>query len=291
MSKTRDYLELIRIPGIFTAQADILAGFFIAGAEKSHILKLVLLLAASSCFYSAGMALNDFFDHRIDLKERPSRPIPSGRVTRAEAFGLGMLFFAAGISFAGMAGTSSLVVGLFLVCLILTYDGGVKAFSRLGPLNMGGCRYLNLLLGLSIIPFSSGDFFIPICTGVYISGITMLSRYEAEEANSSIPFPWILGSVFTTWLMYFGFYRLDILPDKAGLFLCSIWVVLVAGYILRLFFNAQASEIQKTVKMLLLGLIVLDSILVLGLRSVFPAVCVLLMLVPCLVISKKFYVT
>ncbi len=32
--------------------------------------------------YAAGIALNDVFDYEIDLKERPGRPLPSGRVSR-----------------------------------------------------------------------------------------------------------------------------------------------------------------------------------------------------------------
>src|SRR5262245_63491269 len=53
-------------------------------------------LAAGSLFYSGGMALNDAFDAEIDARERPERPIPSGRVSRGTvlALGFGMLVVA-----------------------------------------------------------------------------------------------------------------------------------------------------------------------------------------------------
>ena len=39
------------------------------------------LSAASVCLYWAGMSANDWADRDLDAKERPERPIPSGRVT------------------------------------------------------------------------------------------------------------------------------------------------------------------------------------------------------------------
>ena len=62
MNKTiKPVLELIRLPGMFTAHADILAGLMIAGVGLNNLATSFLLILATSCFLSAGMALNVIF--------------------------------------------------------------------------------------------------------------------------------------------------------------------------------------------------------------------------------------
>src|SRR2546423_324402 len=95
----RAYLQLIRAPAVFTALADVLLGFFFAyrpSLFSEAMLPwtppwdlLAMLLGASLCLYMAGMVLNDFFDAQVDARQRPRRPIPSGRVRRGTAGWLG----------------------------------------------------------------------------------------------------------------------------------------------------------------------------------------------------------
>ena len=48
-------------------------------------LAVLLLVAASVFLYLAGMVLNDVYDVEIDRRERPDRPLPSGRIPVAWA--------------------------------------------------------------------------------------------------------------------------------------------------------------------------------------------------------------
>ncbi len=82
----RAYLQLVRLPAVFTAMADIVLGFVLANGALSPFPEFAALLCASSALYLAGMVFNDFFDRRIDAVERPKRPIPSGRVSPARHF-------------------------------------------------------------------------------------------------------------------------------------------------------------------------------------------------------------
>ena len=90
MSRLRDYLQLCRFPAVFTAMADVFLGFLLVHVELSPTREFGLLLAASSCLYLAGMVFNDVFDRKVDARERPNRPIPSGRVARDEALAIGL---------------------------------------------------------------------------------------------------------------------------------------------------------------------------------------------------------
>ena len=84
-SSWRAYAQLIRLPNVFTALADIALGWLCAvaaGTPAARWPSFLLLMASSACLYSAGMIWNDFFDVEQDQRERPFRPIPSGRISR-----------------------------------------------------------------------------------------------------------------------------------------------------------------------------------------------------------------
>src|SRR5436309_12019196 len=126
MSRIRTYGQLIRLPNVFTALADIILGalasteFAGSSLSGSWEVKLALLLAASACLYSGGMVWNDFFDLEQDKRERPFRPIASGRVSRRSAGWIGAALLAAGLALAAGAGAAFLAGSL--VVAILLYD-------------------------------------------------------------------------------------------------------------------------------------------------------------------------
>ena len=79
------WLQLLRLPNVFTAAADVTMGYVVAKGELQPALHFGLLVAASCLLYLSGMVLNDVFDAEVDAVEQPHRPIPSGRVSRRAA--------------------------------------------------------------------------------------------------------------------------------------------------------------------------------------------------------------
>src|SRR5690349_2645872 len=105
MDRLRPYFQLVRLPNFPTALADIALAALAAQAVQDeplyrHLPAFLLLCLASACLYCGGMVWNDFFDVEQDKRERPFRPIPSGRVSRQTAAVLGGLLLAAGVAFA-----------------------------------------------------------------------------------------------------------------------------------------------------------------------------------------------
>jgi len=148
-------LQLLRLPGVFTAFADVLAGYLIvrfAGAGEGNVRNLPLLLCASGCLYLCGMVWNDIFDLSEDRRLRPERPLPSGRIDLTKAFFLAVALSVGGLFFAMTAGRLPFETAGALLCAILFYDAGGKRLEGLGPLAMGACRGFNLFLGMSAHP-------------------------------------------------------------------------------------------------------------------------------------------
>src|SRR5690242_2306567 len=98
----KPYLQLVRLPNVFTAAADSLAGWLLVRGTFETPGRWLPLLAASMAIYAAGIALNDVFDLATDLKERPDRPLPSGQVSRSFAVSLGAILLLLGPALAAL---------------------------------------------------------------------------------------------------------------------------------------------------------------------------------------------
>ncbi|MBN2713928.1 MAG: UbiA family prenyltransferase [Planctomycetes bacterium] len=180
-------LLFLRFPGVFTAIADVLAGYLIvrfSGAGEGNTRALVFAILASCCLYMAGMAWNDVFDFEDDKKNRAERPLPIGALTLTGGFLIAVTLTFAGLLFSMAAGMNSFLVACALICAIFLYDGVLKKVEILGPISMGACRGLNLILGMTahgfiVILLENPILYVPpIIVTLYIAIVTCLSSLE-----------------------------------------------------------------------------------------------------------------
>lgn len=184
----RPWLELARISNLPTVWTNVLAGWLL-GFGRWEWQPLLWLLLGGSLMYTAGMILNDAADIRWDLENRKERPIPSGRVSLATAWtvGLVMLFGGAALAVWG-AGACIWLTGA-LVAVILAYDLFHKPWSG-SVLLMGSCRTLLYLVAGSAVTGGLGwtshrELCIKaIALGAYIVGVSLAARYESKAHQS-----------------------------------------------------------------------------------------------------------
>ncbi|MEX0273298.1 MAG: UbiA-like protein EboC [Flavobacteriaceae bacterium] len=288
------YLQLARPANLPTAAADIMAGAAIAGFFHDMGFSdfgpdFLWLIAASICLYAGGVVMNDVFDVDIDREERPERPIPSGKVSLAAAkrYGMGLLLL--GLALAFLTSPISGGLALVLAVAILLYDGYAKKFAFLGPMNMGICRGLNLLLGMSILgmPKLGSMALVPV---VYIFAITLISRGEVHGNNRRNIL--LAGGLYLAVLLTLGgvsqfFARTDVISwvFLAG-FALMILVPLIQAYQ-----KNTPTNIKKAVKMGILALIVMDATITALFSNWKDALLVLALLPLSMALSKLFAVT
>src|SRR5262249_45275849 len=262
-------------------------------------LPFVLLLAASGCLYCAGMVWNDYFDLEQDKRERPFRPLPSGKIPLHAAARLGTLLLIGGVAFAALASLSqglfddgsrrlSAVLALFIAAAVLLYDRWLKR-TWAGPLGMGACRFLNVLLGVS----ASGGLAWPrgaqlaLVVSVYVAGVTWFARGEARASNVNAlrgAAALILGSLLLALPLPVG------LPPGTASPLFP-YLLVVFGFTLGVpLYQATESptpaRVQAAVKRCLMGLIVLDAILALAVAGTV-GLAILALLVPSVYLNRK----
>lgn len=189
MGKLFAYLRIIRPANIVTSVADILAGVAISGILISTIaipwLAISCLCLSTACLYGGGIVFNDVFDAELDKIERPERAIPSGVISLLNATILGSILLISGIALATITNLTSGLLAFGVSCFALFYNKIGKHHAFFGPLTMGICRGLNLLLGLSIMPeMLQQHYFLAIIPVIYIFSITMTSRGEVHGGNA-----------------------------------------------------------------------------------------------------------
>ncbi len=300
----KPYLQLVRLPNLFTAAADSLAGYLLAVGSLAEPGRWAPLVAASVATYAGGIVLNDVFDHAIDLRERPGRPIPSGRVPRGRAAWLGGIALVMGPCLAALSGSGpSFLVALLLAGCVLGYDAGLKR-TVLGPEVMGTCRGLNLLLGLSQPPGLGGPagWLLAGSLAVFVIGVTWISRSEVESgktrgllAGLGLQDLALLGLVAALIrpdrFPSPGSYRSPFGPGSEGLVVLVAVAIVVNRAGLRAFRRPVPETFQRAVKTGVLALVWLDVAAVAAVRGPSAALWVAALWIPAFVIGRWLYST
>ncbi|MFT4031728.1 MAG: UbiA-like protein EboC [Siphonobacter sp.] len=189
----------MRPANIITAIADVWAGAAIAGALPPTVSwqEFLAISVAAVGLYGGGVVFNDVFDAELDAIERPERPIPSGAVSVEAAIFQASFLHLLGIAAASYCGPTSGILAAIIAILTIVYDRFAKPHPFFGPLTMGSCRGLNLLLGVSLLSNMLPQWYaVGLIPVVFIAAITMISRGEVHGGHSNIIL--FAGTLFLT---------------------------------------------------------------------------------------------
>ena len=189
----KGYLTICRITNLPSVWTNVLCAYLLTAGEFSWQGYLVAALPLS-CFYLAGICLNDVCDTTYDMVHRPCRPIPSGCVTQRGALHLAACLFAIGfLLFQRVPHVNAWYATFFLVTAIIWYDFSEKQ-KPFSVFLMASCRFLVFVVtSLTVaekIPltvlFAGGAQF------AYVVWISLAARYESSKTSpfkvSVIPF-------------------------------------------------------------------------------------------------------
>jgi 4-hydroxybenzoate polyprenyltransferase len=317
------YLKLLRIPNIFTVPPDIIVGFLavsinFGSSVGSSISDLVILIFSSIFLYLGGLVSNDLFDIKVDRLERPTRPLPSGKIKKTDALLIAVLMFSLGLILAALVNHISFGISLLLIVSILSYNYRFKnGFFR--PYLMAGIRSLNVIYGASFIfdvsttsALENGDYLISntgfspflllavASCAVYfhIFILTSLSKSETTKEFFRIKNKLNIQKIQITYLLFLLIslsLAIILIPFKLD-FLIFILLFL---FLINLLFN-RASKMDSThgeetikfmVKNMLILLIILDSAFIAGEAGMLAGSIVALLTIPCMITGKWISMT
>ncbi len=184
--KLRAWLELVRAPNLLTVPGDPLAGACLVLTQGHQIRPAPALAAGATALslYMAGLIFNDCFDLQEDRQQRPNRPLPSGRVKPQHAAGAAVVLLLLGLLIAASVNGATGLTAAMLLGMILLYNRVLKHVPAAGPLAMGLCRGLSVLLGAAAV---SGALLPGLRPGaaagvlaLYVAAVTLLAERECE---------------------------------------------------------------------------------------------------------------
>lgn len=296
----RDYLQLMRLPNIFTAIADVSMGFLFVKPLATFVdaCTLAVLASASALLYIAGVVYNDVFDVDLDRVERPERPLPSGRipVRIASRFAGKMLLWgiaAGALSMFFVLHMQTFLIASILAALILLYDTRLKHMP-IGPLAMGGCRMLNVMLGMNVVHHSlpTAEWLVAGGVGVYVTGITWFARTENEQSSrrhlALASGVMLLGIAMLAW---FPRWKPGVIPQlqaypEQWYLLIGVLAAWIAARCLRAIISPTPEQVRFAVKQGILSLVLLDAAVCYAVRGPFSGMMVALLLLPAVAFGR-----
>jgi len=283
----------MRPANIVTSVADVLAGIAISGfflEADREILPVFLLSLSTIGLYGGGIVFNDVFDADLDKVERPERAIPSGAISKKEASLFGIILLGMGLVAAFAFSVRSGIIAFLILVFALVYNKFGKHYSFFGPLNMGICRGMNLLLGVSIVSISLQSlYFLGLIPLIYIFSITMISQGEVYGSDrkklytGAFLYVVVIGAI-----LYSAFLQQNI-------FYAALFLILFAWMIFRPLFTAikepVGKNIGKAVKAGVISLILMDAAWASAYGQIFFAMLIAMLLPLSLWLAKRFAVT
>jgi 4-hydroxybenzoate polyprenyltransferase len=284
-AKVPALIELLRPANVVTASADVLAGFAAAGSGNTR--PLPWLLASTVCLYGGGIVLNDFFDRNLDSVERPERPIPGGRIRAGTAAAVGFTLLVAGIGFAWFATAAACLIATAISGSVLLYDVWGKHRTFFGPINMGACRALNLLLGVAAVPAAfKSRLPLALLPLVYIAAVTAVSRGEVRGGKREVAFFSLTAiAVVLASLIGIGFHA----PLALLIIAVLAWRVLPPFW--SAFREPVPSTIRTAVRAGVLSLVLLDAAIAASFSNSLYALIILAIAVLAALLARVFSVT
>lgn len=294
----KDYLVLVRLPNLFTLPSNILVGMATVSSlafTLTSFTQFLLLVTISVLLYCVGIVLNDLYDFDIDKKERPNRPLPSGKISRRSAIVLVAIFSTIALILSVQVSFSTLVISSILFSVIFGYDKYLKN-THAGPFTIASARVMNILLGTSVSLRSVDSYsqivtltFVLIITFVYVSLIGFISRYEvhgfSDNTKLLLP-PAIVATVISSIILFtlMGFFKLE------SLIILSLFSFIMIISFSRIY-RRDSGRTQQIVRNMILSIIVLDSTFLTGIIGIELGLVVLTLMAPLLVLANKMYMT
>ena len=196
------YIEILR-PG--NALMGAISIILVALIDKTISIPVVLAMLAVFFETAAGNVINDYFDYKIDLINKPDRPIPSGRISLKNGRNYGYFLFCMGtvcgffISYLTNNWIPFAIV-LFADVVLYLYAYKLKSTPLLGNLTVGFMTGFGFVFGgfsinnptIIMTSIFLGFFALVMTTAREI--IKDIEDIEGDKADGARTLPILIGA-------------------------------------------------------------------------------------------------
>ena len=149
----KDLITLIRVPNSFLVGFAVIVGIVLASPKMFFSLASVLGFLTGFFISAYSMVLNDRYDIEVDRINKPSRPLPSGRVSVSTAITYAFVLLIIGLLMALLTSIPNLIIAICFALLAWFYSYWGKKKGLVG----------NVMVAASVsIPYLYGGFAVGV---------------------------------------------------------------------------------------------------------------------------------
>jgi hypothetical protein len=245
-------LRLGRVSNLPTVWSNVFAATVLGGAELPTATTATVILAMTA-FYIGGMYLNDAFDREVDIRERPSRPIPAGEVSPAIVFAVGFGLLFVGIGLMLMLGSAAGLAGLALAAAIVGYNLHHKGVGW-SPLLIGVCRAL-VYVGAAVAATGMVEPVLLLGALALIAHVVGLSYAAKQESLNRVDRLWPLGVLAVPFVI-----ALWMLPSGGLSVLAGATLLVADGLAISMLKNqSEGRDVPRAVSLMIAAIALVDA--------------------------------
>lgn len=193
------YLELTRPLNCMMAGLAILIGGFVGagGAVTSYVHQMALAFIAGCAIMAGGNAINDFYDAKIDAVNKPLRPIPSGRVSKRDAFIISIGLFMLGIVIAHFINPTAFLIAVINSSVLIYYAYRLKRTALWGNICIGYLTGSTFLFGgaaVNGIAVTSTLFILAMLATIGREIAKDIEDLEGDKEEGAVTLPVLIGA-------------------------------------------------------------------------------------------------
>ena len=190
------FLEILRPMNCLMAGIAAIIGLLIAGTWKIETASLIFL--AVFLITGAGNSVNDFFDHEIDAINRPTRPIPSGRISSSAALRWSLALFVTGCALAGLVNRFCLGLAVINSIFLFFYARNLKAMPLAGNLCVAYLTGSTFIFGGGAFGFKGMEsniipFFLSFLATMSREIVKAIEDIEGDRQGNARTLPILIG--------------------------------------------------------------------------------------------------
>lgn len=153
MNKFAGFVRLMRPVNCAMMGFAVLVGAILANIYmlQNYLLSLLYGFLTGFLLTAASMAINDYYDRKIDAVNEPTRPIPSGAIKPTEALVFASALTIIGLMFAFSSSVTNLIVAVVAWIINVTYVTGGKRSGLPGNFLVSACVAIPFIYGSIIV--------------------------------------------------------------------------------------------------------------------------------------------
>jgi geranylgeranylglycerol-phosphate geranylgeranyltransferase len=163
----------------------VIIGYFVSKPAAVSAGVLVLGFATGFAICAFSMVVNDYYDIEVDRVNQPTRPLPSGQVSKGEATAIAGLMLGLGLAAAvsTLSLAAVLIAGLYAL-LAWLYDYRVKKYGLVGNLIVASSLAIPFIYGGVV---SGGDVLGSLLLFMAATSLLAGVGREVVKAMADVP--------------------------------------------------------------------------------------------------------